>query len=65
MKMAIEGGRSTRTDMKIGICGEQTDPASILFLHKIGLNYVSCSPYRVPVARVAAAIAAIKARTNQ
>jgi pyruvate,orthophosphate dikinase len=60
MKTAIEKGRSTRPDIKLGICGEHGgDPDSVKFCHQIGLNYVSCSPYRVPVARLAAAQAAI------
>jgi len=61
MKLGVEGGRSTRPDIKLGICGEQGgDPESINLCHKLGLNYVSCSPFRVPVARVAAAQAALK-----
>ncbi len=60
MKIAIEKGRKTRPDIKLGICGEHGgDPDSVKFCHKIGLNYVSCSPYRVPVARLAAAQAAV------
>ncbi|HEY5473305.1 MAG TPA: putative PEP-binding protein, partial [Candidatus Limnocylindrales bacterium] len=60
MKMAVELGRKTRPDLKIGICGEHGgDPMSIGFCHDIGLNYVSCSPFRVPVARLAAAQAAL------
>ncbi|MBE6417547.1 MAG: hypothetical protein E7033_03660, partial [Akkermansiaceae bacterium] len=60
MKMAIDYGRSSRPGMKMGICGEHGgDPASVRFCHKIGLNYVSCSPYRVPTARLAAAQAAL------
>ncbi len=60
MKIAIEKGRSSRPDIKLGICGEHGgDPDSVKFCHKIGLNYVSCSPYRVPVARLAAAQAAV------
>ncbi|MFA7717752.1 MAG: putative PEP-binding protein, partial [Candidatus Absconditabacterales bacterium] len=52
----------TRKDIKLGICGEHGgDPASIAFCHKVGLNYVSCSPFRVPIARLAAAHAALKA----
>jgi pyruvate,orthophosphate dikinase len=63
MKIAIHGGRETRPDLKFGICGEHGgDPSSIEFCQKIGLNYVSCSPFRVPVARLAAAKAAIKNR---
>jgi len=62
IKMAVEKGRSTRSDLKVGICGEQGgDPASVEFCYKTGLNYVSCSPFRVPIARLAAAQAAIKA----
>ena len=58
--LAAERGRATRATIKIGICGEHGgDPASIAFCHKAGLDYVSCSPYRVPVARLAAAQAAL------
>ncbi|MDE7296107.1 MAG: pyruvate, phosphate dikinase [Clostridia bacterium] len=61
MKMAVELGRGTRPDMHCGICGEHGgDPSSIEFCHSIGLSYVSCSPYRVPIARLAAAQANIK-----
>ena len=61
VKMAAELGRKTRPDIKLGICGEHGgDPSSIEFCHKLGLTYVSCSPYRVPIARLAAAQAAIK-----
>ena len=61
VQMAAEKGRSTRPDIKLGICGEHGgDPSSIEFCHKVGLNYVSCSPFRVPIARLAAAQAAIK-----
>jgi pyruvate,orthophosphate dikinase len=60
VKMAAEKGRSTRPDLKLGICGEHGgDPSSVEFCHKVGLNYVSCSPFRVPIARLAAAQAAI------
>jgi len=63
VQMAAQLGRETRPDIKLGICGEHGgDPASIEFCHKIGLNYVSCSPFRVPIARLAAAHAAIKAK---
>ncbi|HXW50445.1 MAG TPA: putative PEP-binding protein, partial [Candidatus Acidoferrales bacterium] len=56
MKMALERGHSTRPDMKVGICGEHGgDPASVHYCHDIGLDYVSCSPFRVPIARLAAA----------
>ncbi|HEX5790998.1 MAG TPA: pyruvate, phosphate dikinase [Luteolibacter sp.] len=61
METAVAKGRSTRPNIKLGICGEHGgDPASVNFCHKLGLNYVSCSPYRVPVARLAAAQAAIE-----
>jgi pyruvate,orthophosphate dikinase len=61
MKIGVEKGRSKRGDLKIGICGEHGgDPASVAFCHQIGLNYVSCSPFRVPIARLAAAQAALK-----
>jgi len=60
MEIAIKKGRSTRPDIKLGICGEHGgDPDSVKFCHKLGLSYVSCSPYRVPVARLAAAQAAV------
>jgi pyruvate,orthophosphate dikinase len=60
MSMAVEEGRRTRADLKIGICGEHGgDPRSVEFCHQLGLNYVSCSPFRIPVARLAAAQAAI------
>lgn len=60
MKMAVQLGRSVKPDLEIGICGEHGgEPKSVIFCHKIGLNYVSCSPYRVPVARLAAAQAAL------
>ncbi len=61
IRMAVQKGRSTRPDLKCGICGEHGgDPKSVEFCHSVGLNYVSCSPYRVPIARLAAAHAAIK-----
>jgi pyruvate,orthophosphate dikinase len=61
IKMAVEKGRKTRPELKIGICGEQGgDPASVEFCFQAGLNYVSCSPYRVPIARLAAAQASLK-----
>jgi pyruvate,orthophosphate dikinase len=60
MKIGVEGGRKTREKLKIGICGEHGgDPSSVMFCHQIGLDYVSCSPYRVPIARLAAAQAAV------
>ncbi len=63
MAMAVEGGRAARPGLEIGICGEHGgDPKSIAFCHKIGLDYVSCSPFRVPVARLAAAHAALRER---
>lgn len=63
--MAATLGRKTRSDLELGICGEHGgDPKTIDFCHRVGLNYVSCSPFRVPVARLAAAQAAIKARQN-
>ncbi len=59
--MAVQLGRSTRPDLKCGICGEHGgDPKSVEFCHQVGLNYVSCCPFRVPIARLAAAHAAIK-----
>ena len=61
MRMAVEGGRKTNPGLECGICGEHGgDPESIQFCHEIGLNYVSCSPFRVPVARLAAAHAALR-----
>ena len=60
VKIGVQRGRKTRPDLKVGICGEHGgDPASVAFCHDVGLNYVSCSPYRVPIARLAAAQAAI------
>ncbi len=65
MKMAIEKGRSTRSDIKLGICGEHGgEPNSVEFCHMIGLDYVSCSPFRVPIARLAAAQAALRHPLN-
>ncbi len=61
MEIAVEGGRKTRPDLKIGICGEHGgEPKSVEFCHNLGLNYVSCSPFRVPIARLAAAQAVVK-----
>lgn len=61
VRMGCEKGRSTKSDLKIGICGEHGgEPSSVEFCHQVGMNYVSCSPYRVPIARVAAAQAALK-----
>jgi pyruvate,orthophosphate dikinase len=60
MEIAVQNGRKTRPDLEIGICGEHGgDPRSIALCHKLGLNYVSCSPFRVPIARLAAAHAAL------
>jgi pyruvate,orthophosphate dikinase len=62
MRIAVERGRSTKPDLKLGICGEHGgDPKSVTFCHELGLDYVSCSPYRVPLARLAAAQAALTA----
>jgi pyruvate,orthophosphate dikinase len=59
VQIAVDEGRATRSDLKLGICGEHGgDPASITFCHEVGLDYVSCSPYRIPIARLAAAHAA-------
>ena len=61
VSMGVDKGRQTRKDLKIGICGEHGgDPDSIHFCHKVGLDYVSCSPFRVPIARLAAAQAALE-----
>jgi len=63
VKMAVEKGKATRPNIKLGICGEHGgEPSSVEFCHKVGLNYVSCSPFRVPIARLAAAQAAIKSK---
>jgi pyruvate,orthophosphate dikinase len=65
MKLAVAGGRAARGDIKLGICGEHGgDPASVIFCQEIGLNYVSCSPYRVPIARLAAAQAVVAERAS-
>lgn len=65
MEIAVEGGRKTRPDLKVGICGEHGgEPKSVEFCHKIGLNYVSCSPFRVPIARLAAAQAVIREKNS-
>ena len=61
VQMGTERGRQTRPDLKVGICGEHGgEPSSVEFCHRVGMNYVSCSPYRVPIARLAAAMAAIR-----
>ena len=66
VEMAAEKGRATRKDIKLGICGEHGgDPSTIEFCHNVGLNYVSCSPFRVPIARLAAAQAAIKSKGSK
>jgi pyruvate,orthophosphate dikinase len=63
VKLAIERGRRTRPDLKVGICGEHGgEPASVEFCHRVGMTYVSCSPYQIPTARLAAAQARIKER---
>jgi pyruvate,orthophosphate dikinase len=65
VRIASQRGRATNPDLELGICGEHGgDPASVAFCHKVGLDYVSCSPYRVPVARLAAAQAAIASETK-
>ena len=59
--MAVERGRAVRPELKFGICGDHGgEPSSVKFCHKVGLNYVSCSPFRVPIARLAAAQAAVE-----
>ncbi|MBP2685675.1 MAG: pyruvate phosphate dikinase [Deltaproteobacteria bacterium] len=61
VRMGVEKGRSTRPDLKVGICGEHGgDPKSVEFCHRAALDYVSCSPYRVPIARLAAAQAVLR-----
>jgi pyruvate, orthophosphate dikinase len=66
MRIAVEKGRSSRPGIKLGICGEHGgDPESVKFCHRLGLNYVSCSPFRVPVARLAAAQAALEEAAAQ
>ncbi len=65
VKWAVEKGKATRPNIKLGICGEHGgDPSSVEFCHNVGLTYVSCSPFRVPIARLAAAQAAIKAKAS-
>ena len=60
MRIAVEKGRQPQPDLKLGICGEHGgDPSSVDFCHRVGLDYVSCSPFRVPIARLAAAQAAV------
>jgi pyruvate,orthophosphate dikinase len=66
MKVAIERGRAARSNLKLGVCGEHGgDARSVEFFHQIGLDYVSCSPYRVPIARLAAAQAALKDKIHR
>ena len=70
IEMAVKLGRSTNKDLEVGICGEHGgEPSSVKFCYRIGMDYVSCSPYRVPIARLAAAQAAIegdsKSETNR
>jgi pyruvate,orthophosphate dikinase len=61
--MGVRKGRATRPNLKVGICGEHGgDPKSVEFFHRTGLDYVSCSPYRVPIARLAAAQAVLRER---
>ena len=65
ISIAAERGKAVKSGLKLGICGEHGgDPASITFCHNVGLNYVSCSPYRVPIARLAAAQAAIASKSS-
>ena len=66
MKMAVEKGRAVRPDMECGICGEHGgDPESIQLCHELGLTYVSCSPFRIPVARLATAHAALREKNKR
>jgi len=66
MRMCVKKGRQVRPDLEVGICGEHGgDPASIEFCHELGLNYVSCSPFRVPVARLAAAHAKLRGEVSR
>ena len=65
IRLAVERGRATRADLKLGICGEHGgDPESIDFCHRVGLDYVSCSPYRIPIARLAAAQAVLREKND-
>ena len=64
VEMAVNKGRGVKRDLKIGICGEHAgEPQSVHFFHRAGLNYVSCSPFRVPIARLAAAHAALEEKS--
>jgi pyruvate,orthophosphate dikinase len=66
VRIAFERGRATRKNLKVGICGEHGgDPASVAFCEEVGLDYVSCSPFRVPIARLAAAQAALRSREKR
>jgi len=66
IKIGIERGRKTRKNLKVGICGEHGgEPASVEFCHKVGMDYVSCSPFRVPIARLSAAQAVIQEKTQK
>ena len=66
IQLGVEKGRKTRPDLKVGICGEHGgDPASVEFCHRVGMNYVSCSPYRVPIARLAAAQAVCREKKKK
>ena len=61
VEIGVQRGRQTKPDLKVGICGEHGgDPRSVEFCHRVGMNYVSCSPFRVPIARLAAAQAAVR-----
>jgi pyruvate,orthophosphate dikinase len=65
MRLGIQRGRKVRKNLEVGICGEHGgDPASVEFCHRVGLDYVSCSPYRVPVAKLAAARAALRGKVR-
>ena len=66
IKIGIERGRKTRKDLEVGICGEHGgEPRSVEFCHRVGMNYVSCSPFRVPIARLAAAQAVLKEKIKK
>ena len=65
IQLGVERGRKTRKDLKVGICGEHGgEPSSVMFCHSVGMNYVSCSPYRIPIARLAAAQAMINEKKS-
>jgi pyruvate,orthophosphate dikinase len=66
IQMGVERGRKARKDLKVGICGEHGgEPASVMFCHSVGMNYVSCSPYRIPIARLAAAQAVVNEKKSK